>query len=52
MQRILIQLDTDPNPSTFDRVVAIDAGVEQLFSYGNVTPENVETLVCHEGIPY
>jgi len=45
MQRILIQLDTDPLPSTFDRVVAVDAGVEQLFSYGGVTPDNVEPLV-------
>jgi hypothetical protein len=45
MQRILIQLDTDPLPSTFDRVVAVDAGVERLFSYGGVTPENVESLV-------
>jgi len=45
MQRILIQLDTDSHPSTFDRVVAIDAGVEQLFSYGNVTPDNVTGLV-------
>ena len=45
MKRILIQLDTDPFPSTFDRVVAIDAGVDELFSYGGVTPENVESLV-------
>lgn len=45
MKKILIQLDTDPLPSTFDRVVAIDAGVEELFSYGAVTPENVESLV-------
>lgn len=45
MQRILIQLDTDPHPSTFDRVVAVDADVEHLFSYGGVTPENVTTLV-------
>lgn len=45
MQRILIQLDTDPQPSVFDRVVAVDAGVEQLFSYGGVTPENVVPLV-------
>ena len=45
MQRILIQLDTDALPSVFDRVVAIDAGVEQLFSYGGVTPENVTGLV-------
>ena len=45
MKSILIQLDTDPQPSTFDRVVAIDAGVDQLFSYGGVTPENVAPLV-------
>ncbi|WP_437230563.1 NADP-dependent methylenetetrahydromethanopterin/methylenetetrahydrofolate dehydrogenase [Planctomicrobium sp. SH661] len=45
MKRILIQLDTDALASTFDRVVAIDAGVEELFSYGGVTPENVVPLV-------
>jgi predicted dinucleotide-binding enzyme len=42
---ILVQLDTDPLPSVFDRVVAIDAGVQHLFSYGGVTPENAVTLV-------
>jgi hypothetical protein len=42
---ILIQLDTDPHPSVFDRVVAIDAGVQHLFSYGNVKPETVKPLV-------
>ena len=45
MKRILIQLDTDSHPSSFDRVVAIDAGVDELFSYGGITPENVESLV-------
>ncbi len=45
MQRILLQFDSDPLPSSFDRVVAIDAGVEQLFSYGGVTPHNVTPLV-------
>ena len=45
MKKILIQLDTDPLPSTFDRVVAVDAGVDELFSYGGVTPDNVESLV-------
>jgi hypothetical protein len=45
MQTILIQLDTDPLVSTFDRVVAVDSGVEQLFSYAGVTPENVTPLV-------
>ena len=45
MKTILIQLDTDSHPSSFDRVVAVDSGVDHLFSYGNVTPENVESLV-------
>jgi hypothetical protein len=45
MHSILIQLDTDPLASTFDRVVAVDSGVEQLFSYAGVTPENVTPLV-------
>jgi len=45
VHKILIQLDTDPQPSVFDRVVAVDAGVEQLFSYGGVTPETVTPLV-------
>lgn len=45
MNRILIQLDTDRLPSTFDRVVAVDAGVDELFAYGGVTPDNVTALV-------
>lgn len=45
MKKILIQLDTDPQPSTFDRVVAVDAGVDELFSYGDVTSDNVTSLV-------
>lgn len=43
--RILIQLDPDKHPSVFDRVVAADAGVDQIFSYGSVKPEDVEPLV-------
>ena len=45
MKKILIQLDTDAHPSTFDRVVAVDSGIDDLFSYGGVTPENVTSLV-------
>ncbi len=43
--KILIQLDTDPQPSVFDAVVAVDAGVEHVFRHGGVTPENVRDLV-------
>jgi NADPH:quinone reductase-like Zn-dependent oxidoreductase len=42
---ILVQLDTDPLPSAFDRVVAVDSGVQQLFSYSGITPQNVVPLV-------
>jgi methylenetetrahydrofolate/methylenetetrahydromethanopterin dehydrogenase (NADP+) len=43
--RILIQLDTDPQPSVFDGVVAIDAGVEHLFRHGSVSAASVRDLV-------
>jgi methylenetetrahydrofolate/methylenetetrahydromethanopterin dehydrogenase (NADP+) len=43
--RILVQLDTDPQPSVFDGVVAVDAGVDHLFRHGQVRPENVRDLV-------
>lgn len=42
---ILLQLDTDPQPSVFDAVVAVDAGVQHLLRHGGVTPENVRELV-------
>lgn len=44
-RRILIQLDSDPHPSVFDRVVAVDGGAEEIFSYGNVKPDQVQGLV-------
>lgn len=44
-RNILIQLDSDAQPSVFDRVVAVDAGVDELFAYGGVTEGNVEALV-------
>jgi hypothetical protein len=42
---ILIQLDSDPQPSVFDGVVAIDAGVDQLFRHGGVAPAAVRDLI-------
>jgi predicted dinucleotide-binding enzyme len=45
VKRILLQLDCDPQPSTFDAVVAVDAGVDVLLRHGGVTPENVVSLV-------
>jgi hypothetical protein len=42
---ILIQLDSDLQPSVFDRVVAVDAGADEVFTYGGVRPEQVRDLV-------
>jgi hypothetical protein len=44
-RKILIQIDSDPLPSVFDRVVAVDAGADEVFSYGGVKPEQVRDLV-------
>lgn len=43
--KILIQLDTDRHSSVFDGVVAVDAGVDHLFQYSGVQPEDVRALV-------
>lgn len=45
MNNILLCLDTDPQPSVFDSVVAIDAGVNHLLRHGGVTADAVEPLV-------
>jgi hypothetical protein len=44
-RKILIQLDSDPEPSVFDRVVALDAGADEVFSYGGAKPETVRDKV-------
>ncbi|MSR31469.1 MAG: bifunctional NADP-dependent methylenetetrahydromethanopterin dehydrogenase/methylenetetrahydrofolate dehydrogenase [Gemmataceae bacterium] len=44
-RKILIQLDADEQASLFDRVVAVDAGAEVLFSHAGVQPEQVKDLV-------
>lgn len=45
MKKLLIQLDSDKHPSSFDRIVPYDAGVDDVLSYGNVTIEDVPALV-------
>jgi hypothetical protein len=45
VKKILIQLDTDEHPSTFDAIVAHDAGVDVLLSYGGIEPGAVRGLV-------
>lgn len=44
-RRVLIQLDCDPQPGTFDAIVAVDAGADVLLRHGNVTPDAVPALV-------
>jgi hypothetical protein len=44
-RKILIQVDTDPQASVFDRVVAIDAGAEEVLSYAPVKVDEVRELV-------
>ena len=44
-KKILIQLDSDPQASTFDAVVAIDSGVDHLLQYAGVDESMVTGLV-------
>ena len=45
MKKLLLQLDTSPQPSVFDRVVAFDAGADEVMSYGGIVEDAVRDLV-------
>ena len=45
MKKLLLQLDSSPHPSVFDRVVAFDAGADEVMSYGGITVDAVRDLV-------
>nr|AAY96674.1 methylene tetrahydromethanopterin dehydrogenase [uncultured bacterium BAC10-4] len=45
MRKLLLQLDADPLPSAFDRIVAYDAGADEVLSYGGVGDADVPGLV-------
>jgi hypothetical protein len=45
MKKLLLQFDSDKHPSAFDRIVAYDAGVDDVLSYSNMTVEDVEAQV-------
>ena len=45
MKKILLQLDVDPQPCSFDAIVAIDAGADILLRHGDVSPDNVVSLI-------
>jgi methylenetetrahydrofolate/methylenetetrahydromethanopterin dehydrogenase (NADP+) len=45
VRKLLLQLDSSPHPSVFDRVVAFDGGADEVMSYGGVTDDAVRDLV-------
>ncbi|MEE8321338.1 MAG: NADP-dependent methylenetetrahydromethanopterin/methylenetetrahydrofolate dehydrogenase [Gammaproteobacteria bacterium] len=45
MKKLLFQLDTDAHPAVFDTVVGYDGGADHVIGHGNVTPDNVASLV-------
>jgi len=55
MKKILIQLDSDKHASTFDGIVAYDAGADVVQCYAGITPPDVRSLVLSafftRGIP-
>ncbi|MBN2419533.1 MAG: methylenetetrahydromethanopterin dehydrogenase [Deltaproteobacteria bacterium] len=45
MKKILIQIDSDKIPSSFDSITAIDSGVDHILSYGGVLPGELSDIV-------
>lgn len=45
MRKLLVQLDSSRLPSVFDRVVAVDAGADEVLSYGGITEADVRDLI-------
>ena len=45
MRKLLLQLDSSPQASVFDRIVAFDAGADEVMSYGAVAEDAVRDLV-------
>jgi hypothetical protein len=45
MRKVLLQLDSSPLPSVFDRIVALDAGADEVLSYGGVAESDVRDLI-------
>ncbi|MGD9159952.1 MAG: NADP-dependent methylenetetrahydromethanopterin/methylenetetrahydrofolate dehydrogenase [Desulfobacteraceae bacterium] len=45
MKKILIQIDSDKFPSSFDSITALDAGVDHILPYGGIILEEVRDIV-------
>ena len=44
MKKLLLQLDPDPIPATFDTVVAYDGGADHVVTYSSINPDNVHWI--------
>jgi len=44
MKKLLLQLDPDAIPATFDTVVGYDGGADHVVTYANITPDNVHWI--------
>ena len=45
MKKILIQIDSDKVPSSFDSITAFDSGVDRILTYSGVQPGEVRDIV-------
>ena len=45
MKRLLLLLDSDPMPNSYDIIVGYDGGAYHVVSYGGITPDNVGALI-------
>jgi len=45
MRKVLLQFDSDPHPSPFDAIAAIDSDVDVLLPYGGVGVDDIPGLV-------
>ena len=45
MKRLLLLLDSDPMPNSYDIIVGYDGGVDHIVSYGGITSDNVGCLI-------
>jgi methylenetetrahydrofolate/methylenetetrahydromethanopterin dehydrogenase (NADP+) len=45
MKKILVQLDTDSQPSSFDAIAAYDSDVDVVMGFAEVSPENLDGIV-------
>jgi hypothetical protein len=44
-KKIILQIDSDQQANSFDRVVALDAGADEVFAYGAVRMDQIQPMV-------